>query len=135
MKKERYIIDEREVELLERYEGTMAQKNDPYRYDTFNKETLADFCKIKDRSNDIYYKRFQAAREVIDLIAKQVGINPENTSYWLYALEVDGTTPIVKRMEEWFSRRGEKAQLKRRLQELEQENSYLKSLINISGGK
>lgn len=129
MSKERYIIDEREVELLARYEGTMAQEKDPHRYDTFEKETLADFCRMKDRSNDLFFRRYQAAREVIDLIAKQVGIDPENTGFWLYSPEVDGTSPIVKRMEEWFSRSGEKAQLKRRLQELEQENALLRSLI------
>lgn len=129
MSKERYIIDEREVELLDRFEGIMEQKKDPHRYDSFDKAALATFCLMKDRSNDIFFRRYQAAREVIDLIAKQVGIDPENTGLWLYAPDLDGTTPIVKRMEEWFSRSGEKAQLKRRLQELEQENVLLRSLI------
>lgn len=129
MSKERYIIDEREVELLDRFEGIMEQKKDPHRYDSFDKASLATFCLMKDRSNDIFFRRYQAAREVIDLIAKQVGIDPENTGLWLYAPDLDGTTPIVKRMEDWFSRSGEKAQLKRRLQELEQENSLLRSLI------
>ena len=40
MKHERYIINEEEIELLDRYEGTMAQDKDPYRYDTFPAETL-----------------------------------------------------------------------------------------------
>lgn len=130
MKHERYIIDEREIELLECYEGTISQKKDPHRYDTFSKETLVDLCRMKDRSNDLFFRRYQAAKEVIDLIAKQVGIDPETTSFWLYSPEADGTTPIVKRMEEWFSRSGEKAQLKRRLKELEQENALLRSLIH-----
>lgn len=126
---ERYIVDEREVELLAKYEGAMSQGKDPHRYDTFSKETLADFCRIKDKSNDIFFRRYQAAKEVIDLIAKQVGIDPEDTSFWLYAPEADGTTPIVRRMEDWFSRSGEKAKLKRRIQELEQENSLLRSIL------
>ena len=129
MKHERYIINEQEIELLNRYEGTMAQRKDPHRYDTFSKDTLLEFCRMKDRSNDMFFRRSQAAREVIDLIAKQVGIDPENTSFWLYAPDLDGTTPITKRIEEWFSRSGEKAQLKRRLQELEQENQLLRSLL------
>lgn len=129
MKTERYIIDEREIELLTRYAGIMAQEKDPSRYDTFDKETLASFCRMKDRSNDLFFLRYQAAREVIDLIAKQVGIDPENAGFWLYSPDSDGTAAIVKRMEEWFSRSGEKAQLKRRLQELEQENAILRSLI------
>lgn len=129
MSEEHYIIDEQEIELLKRYKGMIAQEKDPHRYDTFPKGTLADFCRMKDRSNDLFFRRFQAAREVIDLIAKQVGIDPENTGFWLYSLDIDGTTPIVKRMEDWFSRSGEKAHLKRRLQELEQENTLLRSLI------
>lgn len=129
MKHERYIICDEEVELLNKYEGTMSQTEDPYRYDTFSKETLADFCRMKDRSNDMFFRRYHAARDVIDLIAKQVGIDPENTCFWLYAPDIDGTSPIVKRMEDWLSRSGEKAKLKRKLQELEQENALLRSLI------
>lgn len=129
MKHERYIIDEREIELLDKYEGTMAQRKDPYRYDTFSKDTLISFCRMKDRSNDMFFRRYQAAREVIDIIARKVGIDPEDTSFWLYAPSEDGKTPIVNRIEEWFSRSGEKAKIKRRLQELEQENAILRSLI------
>lgn len=129
MKHERYIIDEREVELLDRYEGTMSQTKDPYRCDTFSKESLAAFCRIKDRSNDMYFRRYQAAREVIDIIAKEVGIDPEHTSFWLYAPEPDGKSPILNRLKDWVSRSGEKAQLKKKVQELEQENALLRSLI------
>lgn len=129
MSKQRYIIDEREIQLLEKYEGVLAQEKDPHRYDTFTKDTLADFCRMKDRSNDLYFRRFQAAREVIDIIAKIVGIDPDSTSYWLYSPEADGTTPIAQKIEEWTSRSGEKAKLKRRVQELEQENALLRSLI------
>ena len=129
MKHKRYIIDEREIDLLDRYEGTKAQSKDPHRYDTFPKETLTTFCRMKDRSNDLFFRRYEGAKEVIDLIAKQVGINPKNTGYWLYAPDADGTSPIVKSIEEWVSRSGEKAKLKKRLQELEQENALLRSLI------
>ncbi len=129
MKHERYIINEEEVELLDRYEGAMAQTKDPYRYDTFTAETLAQFCRMKDKSNDIFIKRYEGAKQVIDLIARKVGIDPDNTSYWLYAPYLDDTTPINDRIEEWFSRSGEKVQIKRKLQELEQENALLRSLI------
>ena len=126
---ERYIINEQEVELLDRYEGVMSQKKDIHRYNTFSKETLERFCRMKDKSNDMLFRRSQAAREVIDLIAKQVGIDPENTSFWLYAPEADGSSPIINRIKDWVSRSGEKAQLKKRLQELEQENTLLRSLL------
>ncbi len=126
---ERYIINEEEIALLDKYEGTMSQSKDPYRYDTFDKETLIAFCKLKDRSNDMYFRRYQAARDVIDIVAEHVGINPNNTGFWLYAPYDDGTTPITNRIAEWFSRSGEKAKLKRRIQELEQENAVLRSVI------
>lgn len=129
MKHERYIIDDCEIELIDKYEGTILQTKDPYRYDTYSKEILAKFCRMKDRSNDLYFRRYQAAREVIDLIAKQVGIDPEHTSFWLYTPEADGSSPILNRIKDWVSRSGEKAQLKKRLQELEQENTILRSLI------
>lgn len=125
----RYIVDEREIDLLDRYEGTMAQRKNPHRYDILDKEALVALCKMKDRSNDLFFKRYQAAQEVIDIIAKQVGINPDNTGYWLYAPDCDGSSPILRRMESWITRSGEKAQLKRRVQELEQENALLRSLI------
>ena len=125
----RYIVDEREIDFLDRYEGTMAQRKNPHMYDILDKETLVTLCKMKDRSNDLFFKRYQAAQEVIDIIAKQVGINPDNTGYWLYAPDCDGSSPILRRIENWISRSGEKAQLKRRVQELEQENALLRSLI------
>lgn len=129
MKHERYIINDAEIALLDKYEGTMSQTKDPYRYDTFEKETLVAFCKMKDRGNDMFFRRYQAAQEVIDIIAKQVGINPDDAGYWLYAPDCDGSSPILRRIEEWISRSGEKAQLKRRVQELEQENAILRTLI------
>lgn len=129
MNKERYIIDEREIELLNRYEGTNSQSKDSHRYDTFRKDTLADFCRMKDRSNDMFFRRYQAARDVIDLIAKEVGIDPDNTGFWLYSPEADDGSPILNQIKEWVSRSGEKAQLKKRVQELEQENAVLRKLI------
>lgn len=129
MKHERYIINDEEIELLKRYEGITNQRKDPHRYDTFSAETLAAFCRMKDRSNDMYYRRYQAAMDVIDLVAKQVNINPDNTGFWLYAPDYDGSSPIIRKMEEYFSRSGEKVKLKKRIDELEKENALLRSLL------
>lgn len=52
---ERYIISDEEIELLNRYAEIMAQSKDPYRYDTFDATTLAQFCRMKDRSNNLYF--------------------------------------------------------------------------------
>lgn len=125
----RYIIDDREIELLDRYDGIISQTEDSHRYDTFNAATLADFCRIKDRSNDLFFRRCEAAREVIDLVAGSVGIDPQKCSEWLYAPDYDGGSPLVRRITEWISHAGDKAKLKKRVQELEQENSVLRSLV------
>lgn len=124
-----YIIDENEAEVLDRYEGTLAQKKDPHRYDTLPKEDLAMLCRIKDKSNDLFVRRYEAARAVIDIISRQVGIDPDTSGLSLYYPEFDGSCIIARRIEEWVSRSGDKAVLKKRVQELEQENLTLRSLI------
>lgn len=131
MKHERYIINEEEIALLERFEGTTASKytEEESRYEGISLEGLQGLCRLKDRSNDMFFRRTEAACAVIDLIARKVGIDPDNSGFWLYAPDTDGSSPIVDRVEEWISRSGDKAQLKKRVQELEQENSILRSLI------
>lgn len=136
MKHERYIISEEEAELLDRYEGSISKGKGPSRYDNLPKEALAMLCRLKDRSNDMFLRRNEAAHEVIDMIARRVGIDPDNCGDWLYApyygIETeDGgdTCAILRRLDEYLSRAGEKAQLKKRVKELEQENAVLRSLI------
>lgn len=124
-----YTIDKNEAEVLDRYEGTLAQKKDPHRYDTLPKEDLATLCRIKDKSNDLFVRRYEAARAVIDIISRQVGIDPDTTGGSLYYPKLDGSSDIAQRIEEWVSRSGDKAILKKRVQELEQENLMLRSLI------
>nr|DAG43041.1 MAG TPA: hypothetical protein [Caudoviricetes sp.] len=124
-----YTINENEAEVLARYEGTLAQKKDPHRYDTLPKEDLATLCRIKDKSNDLFVRRYEAARAVIDIISRQVGIDPDTSGLSLYYPDFDGSSAIARRIEEWVSRSGEKAVLKKRVQELEQENLTLRSLI------
>lgn len=124
-----YIIDENEAKVLDRYEGTLAQKKDPHRYDTLPKEDLAMLCRIKDKSNDLFVRRYEAARAVIDIISRQVGIDPDTTGGSLYYPNLDGSLDIAQRIEEWVSRSGDKAILKKRVQELEQENLILRSLL------
>lgn len=124
-----YTIDENEAEVLARYEGTLAQKKDPHRYDTLPKEDLTMLCRIKDKSNDLFVRRYEAARAVIDIISRQVGIDPDTSGLSLYYPDFDGSSVIARRIEEWVSRSGDKAVLKKRVRELEQENLTLRSLI------
>lgn len=131
-----YTIDENEAEVLARYEGILAQKKDPHRYDTLPKDALALLCRTKDKSNDLFVRRYEAAREVIDIISRQVGIDPDTSGLSLYYPDFDGSSVIARRIEEWVSRSGDKAVLKKRVQELEQENLTLRSLLyEINGGR
>lgn len=127
--KARYIINEEEIALLERVEGIGEMKSSED-FMKNSKEGLAVLCAMQRKSNDMFMRRYNAACEVIDIIARKVGIDPDDTGYMLYIPEFDGSSPIVRKIDELFSRSGEKAQLKRRVQELEQENSILRSLIN-----
>lgn len=124
-----YIIDENEAEVLNRYEGTLSQTQDPHRYDTLPKDALVLLCRTKDKSNDLFVRRYEAARAVIDIISRQVGIDPDTSGLSLYYPDFDGSCIIARRIEEWVSRSGEKAVLKKRVRELEQENLTLRSLL------
>ena len=124
------IITPEEIEALKKFEGL---QKDPGGYDKLNQPGLALLCRMKDKNNDLFVRRYEAARRVIDAVARKVGYDPETCGLDLYIPEDDGeggyTSPIVQRIDEWLSRSGEKAQLKRRVQELEQENKLLRSLI------
>lgn len=81
-------------------------------------------------SNYIYtIDENEAARAVIDIISRQVGIDPDTSGLSLYYPDFDGSSAIARRIEEWVSRSGEKAVLKKRVRELEQENLTLRSLL------
>lgn len=114
---------------LEQYPGLEYDWKDPERYEGFPAESLAMFCRMKDQSNDMFLRRTAAAQVVIDQLARIVGIDPENTGLWLYTPDCDGSSPIARKLEEYISRAGDKAKLKRRLDELENENRVLRSLL------
>lgn len=114
---------------LEQYPGLEYDWKDPERYEGYPAESLAMFCRMKDQSNDMFLKRVAAAQEVIDQLARIVGIDPEKCGLVLYAPDYDGSSPIARKLEEYISRAGDKAKLKRRLDELENENRILRSLL------
>lgn len=114
---------------LKQYPGLCFDLKDSTRYDGFPTETLAMFCRMKDQSNNMFLQRAAAAQEVIDLLARKVGIDPEKCGLLLYTLDPDGSSPIADKMDDYFSRSGEKAKLKKRIDELENENRILRTLI------
>jgi hypothetical protein len=86
-----------------------------------------DACKLKDRAIALFDARWQAAKAVIDLIAEELGL--ANRGYYLYAPGVDDSHPILDEIHEYISRSGDKAKMKKRIAELENENAVLRSLI------
>lgn len=124
------IITPKEIELLKQFEGIKRESDG---YEKLTQPALSMLCRLKDKNNDLFVRRYEAARKVIDVIAQKVGYDPEKSGFEFYIPEDDGkggyTSPIIRRIDEWLSRSGEKARLKRRVQELEQENAILRSLI------
>lgn len=69
---ERYIINEEEIALLEQVEGLSDIEKSPDDYMKCSKEGLAVICCIKNKTNDVFMRRYKAARAVIDIIARQI---------------------------------------------------------------
>lgn len=93
-----------------------------------------DMARIKDKSTALYDKRWQAACEVIDIIALKVGIDPEKSGLYLYSVDWDSRTseassPLANKIDDWFDKGGDKVKLKKRIDELENENQVLRSLV------
>lgn len=120
-------ITQQEMELLVEYPSEIEQR-DMNRYDYLG-DNAAILLLMKDRTIDLFNKRYRAAREVIDMIAERIGIDPQNTSFWLYAPDFDDSSPIIAKIDEYFSRSGDKVKLKKRIDELESENAVLRSLL------
>jgi hypothetical protein len=81
---------------------------------------------FKDKSTALFDKRWQAAKDVIDLAAERLGINPDD--HYLYA-PINGKSILVEKIDDYFDRSGDKVKLKKRINELENENSVLRSLV------
>lgn len=115
-------LDEPSMEECEVEEVSENEK----KYEEHTAEFLASLCRLKDRSFKIVRGGLEKAREVIDVIAKKVDL--EDKGLWLYGL-IDGKSRIADKMDEYFSRSGDKVKMKKRLDELENENNILRSLL------
>jgi 3-oxoacyl-ACP reductase-like protein len=109
-----------------------ADYYDKLRDRTYSGDEYANMCAFKDKSTALFDKRWKSAKEVIDLIASEIDIDPEKCGLYLYALKQrDGEfeSPLVNKMREWFGKSGEKVKLKKRISELETEVSVLRSAL------
>ena len=116
-----------EEQILSGYASVLEHEDGYYEGREITPEGWAQICKMKDKTNAIFDKRWQAAKEVIDLIAEE--LNMANKGFYLYAPGLDDQHPIIDAIREYVSRAGDKAQLKKRIAELENENMVLRSLI------
>ena len=81
---------------------------------------------LRTKTNKMFMRRYENACEVIDIIAEELDLNDKG--HYLYA-PIDGKTPLVEKIRQYLDRSGDKAKLKKRIDELENENSVLRSLI------
>lgn len=118
-----------EEQILSRYTSALEHEDGYYEGKEITPEGWASICRLKDKNNALFDKRWQAAKGVIDIISARVGIDPDDTGYYLYSPDYNGSSPIVAKMDEYFSRSGDKVKLKKRIDELEEENRVLRSLL------
>ena len=104
-------------------------ETDAERYGACSGEGLETLCRMKDKTIAIFERRYTEARKVINLIAEKIGIDPIDSGLWLYSLDADGSSAVAAKIDDYLSRSGEKARLKKRVDELEKENSILRSLL------
>lgn len=122
------------VGAIEKIEEALTEAADAEQYEKLPQKALAILCRMKDAGIKRERTRTQAAKDVIDTIAKKVGIDPENCGINLYVpyyADDEGETlsDVGRKLDELLERSGDKTQLKRRMQELENENRVLRSLI------
>ena len=105
----------------------------PEYYEKIGMPTIEEYQEVlrfKDKNTALYDKRWQAAKAVIDAIARYVGIDPDECGLYIYAPDNgDGESEMLRRLDSWFDRSGDKVKLKKRIDELENENAVLRSLV------
>ncbi|MCL2563119.1 MAG: hypothetical protein FWE08_03690 [Oscillospiraceae bacterium] len=82
----------------------------------------------------LYDCRWQAACEVIDIIAAKIGLNAEELGLNFYGVSRDSRTktassPLADRIDEYFDRSGDKVKLKKEISELKKENTLLRDML------
>jgi len=96
--------------------------------------SFAQMAKFKDRNAALFDKRWQAACEVIDVIAKKLGFSEEDLGLHLYGVTLDADTKtatcnLADEMDKFFNKSGDKVKLKKRIDELEKENQLLRDML------
>ena len=115
--------------LDEGYIKSDRDRADKYYEDIANssQQHIVGMLMLKDRAVALYETRYRYACEVIDLIAQELDLDSEGIC--LYHLKVNETHPVIDRLNNYISNRGNKAELKKEVNELKKENAVLKNLL------
>ena len=95
----------------------MEEFKDEY-YEQFTKEQLIRSCKMHKKVVNHLRANIDERDAVLQKIMKFIGAD-----YWV---------GLDKKIGQFFENSGDKAKLKRRVNELEKENEYLKSLLGVN---
>lgn len=96
-------------------------------YKKFDVDTLISFLFLKERQNETQRRQIDSRNEVIELIAEYIGIADKGLC--IYEIYEDGTTPILDKLIQFIDKSGDKVKLKKRIDELVNENNILRTLI------
>jgi hypothetical protein len=127
-----YTIDECGLKIPHSDFDRPPEYYDKLRARVYSGDEYADLCRFKDRNTALYDKRWKSAKAVIDLVASEVGIDPEQTDLHIYGLlQIRGEfrSPLIDRIRDWFDKSGDKVKLKKKITELEQQVDLLKAML------
>ena len=93
-------------------------------------EEFVSMCRFKDKSVALFDKRWKSAQAVIDLVACELGVEPDITLYSLKQ-QSDGnfSSPLIDEMRKLFDKSGDKVKLKKRIRELEAQVDALRAVL------
>ena len=87
----------------------------------------------------LYDRRWQAACEVLDIVAAQIGVSSNDKGYTdtgrgYYGIDWDYSTKtassvLADKISDYFDRSGDKVKLKKQISELEKENELLRKML------
>jgi hypothetical protein len=127
-----YMIDSSGIKVPHSDFDRSNDYYDKFRHRTYTGEEYADMCAFKDKSIAMFDKRWKSAKAVIDLIAAEVNIDPEDCGVYLYALtqsKENFESPLVAEMRTWFDKSGDKAKLKKQIKDLEAQVDALRAAL------
>ncbi len=96
----------------------------------YSGEEYAEMCRFKDKSVARFDKRWKSAQAVIDLVAYELGIEPDIALYGIIQQSNgDFSSPLIEAMRQWFDKSGDKVKLKKRIRELEAQVDALRAVL------